>query len=834
MGIILRLNKGSELTFAEVDGNFQSLFYSASLIGTELTFYYPSSSLSQSVDLSNLPGFSGSAIYNGNTFVGDGIGTFYFTGSAIQSITTTGSNGVLIDLAGGGGGGGSGIFQQSASSDVYYTTYSLQVTGSTIQQSPFTTIGDNITASDDGTGGGVDKYAVVVSESVWHYTDNVGVPTSKAWKTDLDGSYFNNFDQNTDTAEILRFIAGLLSSSAPAASPNTKYYDALNGTRYASTEGTAPAGVVPQSITDPYVVYLNGKGFADTGDTIFSGISTIYNSSGMYWNYRSVAGGSTTISSSNDTELFGLGDQGDTFYVSGSQSWSFADNAAKTETANSSSEDLLSRTGEGTSDGLTIGYIGTIDPLIPAQYQDGKFVSTYQANLYNGGISFTNYTESVGWYTVSSSVAVASGSSNYSDFKEDHKEIFYANTTQLDSLIPTNTRAIGYFGTASLTATSRSLSGAPYLRTATYTASGSITGVFDPLFADSTTCARFTESDPLVTLGGNAYGTYVLSTNGGTIQTANVVYDSTGTTVRATSTVPYETDLIKLTGSLTFNAGTSGADNINQTGLGTTSFSFLTKARNRNSSEATLRTDSFDYHKAGTFNQTLASGSMAYYGRAQGYDGGSLTGTSEAFSGESYRLQITDNALTGSYSDGDAFVTTYVVNNLGAKDLQVKPGYLVYPEGTYGYWITDPSPSQLYKYYARGFQRNSATGATSMTINVGATLNAWESTSDGVAVALLYNSSGIDVYNPPRIYDPTQLTSNLISGSMANDNVKNPFSIPIALYGNTGGSLNGTTYTVPLRSADGMVLDGTYQDFIVIIRYKGDPTPVSSISITYS
>ena len=121
-----------------------------------------------------------------------------------------------------------------------------------------------------------------------------------------------------------------------------------------------------------------------------------------------------------------------------------------------------------------------------------------------------------------------------------------------------------------------------------------------------------------------------------------------------------------------------------------------------------------------------------------------------------------------------------------------------------------------------------------MTINVGTSLIPWESTSNGVAVAILYNSSGIDVYNPPRIYDPSQLTSNLISGSMVNDDFKNPFTIPIALYGNTGGSTNGTTYTVPLRSADGMILDGTYQDFIVIIRYKGDPTPVSSINITYS
>ena len=39
MAIVLRQIKGSELTFAEVDGNFQSMFYSASLQGSVLDFY---------------------------------------------------------------------------------------------------------------------------------------------------------------------------------------------------------------------------------------------------------------------------------------------------------------------------------------------------------------------------------------------------------------------------------------------------------------------------------------------------------------------------------------------------------------------------------------------------------------------------------------------------------------------------------------------------------------------------------------------------------------------------------------------------------------------------
>ena len=65
---------------------------------------------------------------------------------------------------------------------------------------------------------------MVVSQSAWAYNHNVGVPTSNAWGSNLPGSYFNNFTNNTDVSEVLRFIAGLLSASAPDASPNTKTY----------------------------------------------------------------------------------------------------------------------------------------------------------------------------------------------------------------------------------------------------------------------------------------------------------------------------------------------------------------------------------------------------------------------------------------------------------------------------------------------------------------------------------------------------------------------------------------------------------------------------------
>ena len=51
------------------------------------------------------------------------------------------------------------------------------------------------------------------------------------------------------------------------------------------------------------------------------------------------------------------------------------------------------------------------------------------------------------------------------------------------------------------------------------------------------------------------------------------------------------------------------------------------------------------------------------------------------------RIQLTDGILAFT---GTTWDTTFGLYNLGAKDLQVKPGYLVKPGGTYGYWLTNP------------------------------------------------------------------------------------------------------------------------------------------------
>ena len=126
-----------------------------------------------------------------------------------------------------------------------------------------------------------------------------------------------------------------------------------------------------------------------------------------------------------------------------------------------------------------------------------------------------------------------------------------------------------------------------------------------------------------------------------------------------------------------------------------------------------------------------------------------------------------------------------------------------------------------------------------MTLNVGKVLESWNGGSNGVSVALLFKSSTTNgastSFTTARIYDPTATTSNVILNNITNNNITNPFGESIDLYGNDGGSLNSTTYSIPLRNADGMFLNSGDNSLYVIVRYRGSSfTPITSINLTFS
>ena len=843
MGIILRQNKGSELTFAEVDGNFQSLYYSSSLSGTDLQFFFASSSVTHSIDLTNVPGFTGVTIESGSTLIGNGFQTLNFLGDGIASITDAGNNQVNINIEGGSGGSGTGIFQLLGATDIYFATSSLQVTGSTIQDSQYTTIGVTQNPNNDGTGGSIAKYGMMFSQSVWHYTDNVGYPTSKAWQTDLDGSVFNNYDQNTDTAEILRFIATQLSASSPDTSPNGRYYANTSEVKLNTGTTTEPGAYVPQNSTDPILTYLQGKGWAQAGQTIFPSISTFYNNPNYNIKYNSVAAGSTTSPSSSfdpSFQLFNLGLVSSSFTTSGSLRRSFSDNSSQTITSAVENQFTLVQTPPpfGTTSGQTIGAIPTVGGL-PIKYQDGKFNNVFQNDLYNGGISFTTK-ESTGYYWLSSSIGVQSGSSNYTTFYEQDEQIFYTDIVNGDF---TQLTSFGNEISASLGLTSRSLSGAPYVSTADWKEGIELYSLFSPMYSANSIFSRIIETDPLVTLNNPTSNVFQGSTAGATVQTSNFIFGSGGTPVRTVGTVPIQGDQVKLSASVAFNSLGTGNTNINQSSI--TPLTFTTTAQGRNFTGVlnNFHINTYEYFKPGTFGTNILSGSMAYYGRSQGYDGGSLTGTSgntiftEQLTGEDYRIIINDKLLTGSYASGDKPTTStdvlYVQDPL---ELQVKPGYIVTPGESYGYWLPSNPSANTYQYYARAWQRDLSSGASDVTASFGAALNTWDSSADGISVAFLFSGSGAQAYTNPRIFDPATTVGNALQIGITNNNFTNPFSDPIDLYACKTGTVRGsgvnTSYEFPLLNGNGMTLDQSTQDFIVIIRYKGDPVPVEDIDIT--
>lgn len=673
--------------------------------------------------------------------------------------------------------------------------------------------------------------AVTASSAISSSNINVGVPSSNAWQNSLNGSYFNNFTAQTNVSEILRFVAGLLSASAPDAAPNTKTLSSISKTSANNGTGTI-AGYVPQGYSAADVTYIVGKGFASAGSLLYTGL-TVYNNSAYANTYTSVAAGTTSVSSSVDAQLFGLGtianaNTPSTFYVSGTINWAYEAASTGGITATSQSENLLSLSSFTTANGLTVGKIPTANAaVIPAAYQDGKFASIFSSGLYTGSLSVTSVSSS-GYYHISASIKIASGSSAYNTVNTSVERFFWAPTATINSNLPTQTITVTNKTSGSLTATSGSLSGAPYLRTATWYVGSQINGIFNPLYAATTVASlTATSTNSLVTLTAASNSGSSATINGSAqISTADVIFDSTGNTRRATGTVPFETDLAKLSGSLSFNAGVAGLTNIQAlfaSGLNPSTFSVTSTGVNRSNS-STTDTQTYPYHDAGSYGQPTSSGSMAYFGFPTNT---TQTATSETFKDEANRITLDDNILTFA---GTAFVSS---STLPTKELQVKPGYLVASGGSRRYWY--PSGyGDTFQYYVRKFQRT--TSIASFTLSVGQTLVPWDdtSTTNGVSVAIVFESAvnGQNGLTQTRLFDPYYSTAykNDIAANTAGSN---PFGSTISYYG-INNNVVGNTYTVEISNANKVFMNGSsYDQFYVIIRYKGEPaSAVTQLSVS--
>jgi len=754
------------------------------------------------------------------------------------------------------------------------------------------------------------------SSSTGIITNNItnGYPTSNAWQTSLEGSYFNNFTNETHVSEILRFIAGAMSHSLDVAdaAPNTKYWNTvstshtdgsetsksslLNGVLGSTYENArlsnswTGSAFIDLSETGSYREvqdYLEHKGWvqsSDRGDSsndvgtnpfhgsyatrIPSSNITTQGTFGTFTNTITAnAGGSTDVSSNSN--YFGLGtltSGGATAYsVRVIASQSFSDNYSDStpdasSTYHTSSFVDYTQSSFGTSNGLILSKIVTSQPaVIPSAYQDGDFNSVagpISGRKYTGGATTAAAISASGYYKLHD-IVVGLKTGSQSDFiykdGSDGTTRFYLYTGGLTTDITTGNPTVAVTSSLSRTsfsATSRSLSGAPYLLTTSYGHDfvSEVSKSFDPAFGYGTSVmVNSNPTDTWDNIGSTSLSnTTTTVSNSGVSSTGatNYVIDRTRTTKRSSGDDPQIQDIAVASSSFTFSLD-SNSDNVgqNRTSNNTLNYSLTFRATGRNwkNSSVTDTTPAESFYDATLFGQSSDSGSLAIYSRAQGYDPTSVNSTTEGFDGEDFRIVLADNvtAFNGAYFTTDSFQTNDEGDAvLGDYDLQVKPGYLVDPGGDYGYWFKENFGSGTYKYYIRRFQKSSG-NKTSMTVNLNnKTLVNWNSTSDGIACAIIFKSGtsagGNTSISTARLFDPSDTTSNLIESGITTDNHKNPFSSNIDLYGNTGGSVSSNTYTIPMRNSDGMFLDSTDEELYVVVRYKGDPSPIQSITLGYS
>lgn len=666
---------------------------------------------------------------------------------------------------------------------------------------------------------------------------NVGIPSNDyPWGESLIGSYFSTWNSDTNVSDILRFFAGAFSSSYPIPSPNTKYISGITTTNINTGSTISINGRIPNNSTNFYINYLQPLGWATVGSTIFSGYT--FKNGVNYAVYSSVSSGTTIVSSSLGTNAFNLGllNNGNInpIYLSGSLTLTFASSSIGMVNYSETNNRLQTQNSENSTTSVNTPIAVKIIPsanssLIPPVYQDG-FFSNFTGSTLNNSISLSSISSS-GIYTIIDYIGIKSGSSNYKFFTGSTITQYY--TPLIDGNF---TQSITSLGSQIFEGTfvSRSLSGVPYLTSgSTYRYNVTSSGAFNPLYYNGTIS---TVNLPTNELGLVTPNTKTSVISSGQIQTANTIKSSDYSTFRSTGTYPYETDVIVFD----LNIGATGTgSNVSSSGSTFSSFTVNTSTYNRAGSPSTVGSQTINVHTAGTFGQPASSGSLLYYGRPQGFSTSSLTFSlvpnTEQFLDETYRLSLENNILywSGSYVSSLSYLPT--------SSLQVKPGYLVNPGGQHRYWY--PSGfGTTFKYYVRHFKSTAVVNSLKLTLTGNTTLVGWDdiSTSNSIAIALIFESGNRNVYSRCRLFDVSNLSQNLIQPNVSptdiSSNGTNPFGENIDLYGNsgTGASNSSGVIIFPTRAADGADLDSNVSskdELYVFVRYYGSPTPLTSIKI---
>ena len=783
------------------------------------------------------------------------------TASNIPESTDGGDKLVVIDITTGqlaytssAAGGGSGVFvdQGDFANTGDDNEKSIYITGSVLQPSP-----DTAPTEIRGASSTNNNYALVVSQSAYFSNHNVGHPNNLAWQSNLAGSIFNNYDANTDVAEILRTFAGLISASNSdlVASPTalaTKYtgYNSEADAGLPSDSSTFDNVFLPVGFTEANAAYLNLKGFnGGAGTSMFSEVAASNRRTGVtngnYGVRIDLLGGGSA-----DAE-FDAGSNSDNFTVFAKVTQSFSDTQSEDDpsptsnTFNTQSRFEFTLTPGaagvvvqgGPSNTIDLETIATGNPtVIPPQFKkaNGANIPLQTSLRYKAsGEDFTDISSS-GYYKYQGILAgVATGSTQteaeviFGSLQSPGSQTnvntsIFQSPLQISDITDTAATFVTKFASSSFT--SRSLSGAPYLNAATYTTEVTASNVFKPLYRANATVGSAAISSTSLTFAGDTTQTATIQSDGD-VGTANTIYD--GDTARSINDNPGIDDTVRLAEQYSFGASDANETNIQEgSSYSDSTFTYTATIKDfANNSEPNA--DNINYHTAGAFGQPLASGSLAYFISDDGGAGGA-TATSETFKGEVYRRTISDSTTLTTAFDSSSRLT------LGdGGDLQVKPGFLVNPEhnGTdvsnagAGYWYpTDNFNQAHYKWFLREVDTGASSNKSELVLDFSPDSSAdfvtWDTTTNNkISIGVIFQAQNSDIFDAVK-------GNATYGGSLNNQSTgnNNPFSDNVDVIGDFSTFTNSSgTLTLGLNNAIGQTINASNPKIWILIRYKGAP-----------
>jgi len=816
-------------------------------------------------------------------------GKFYFTGSY-----------------GGGGGGGGGIFVNQGT--YYNTDNTIEITGSTLRGAPSGDKTRTEVASAVNS-----RYALLVSESAYFTNHNVGHPNSLQWQTGLAGSIFNNYNATTDVAEIIRALVGIVSASnaslvaSPKPNANKWASSAAEGEDAPTTDATSTWNTVfvPSTAIGPSLIapirYLQTKGFNSTaGKKLFDQVTTVY---------QAITNGYGIRIDSDPATYFDAGNASAGVRVFAIATQSFSDTqtvTTPTTTSTFTTRSLVVVTSTTDTAPLRVRNRASGTPsVIPPAWQEAYYADLpiITARKYHptkadfGSVATTAAAiSSSGYYRyhgikagfASSSAATIGQVIGKSLASLSDQTTFFITPLTTSDVVSIQSQTVafdrgdGAFDFTALTATSRSLSGAPYLNNAAWlnTKQFWYKGLFRPLYyavaSSVSTLVEVSASSTIVNLSASGDWQWKLS-NGLIVAGSPAIYTTAGTTttVPAIGNPPYQVSTASLGTGIVIGIGPlnnnrtsyTGATNVVEQYPSTTTWTYQPRYRTWNSLGSWTNTAAvtINFHTAGTFRQPASSGSLAVWISSNGQT--NLTGEgllSTRFRDETRRKSIygnsVSNAMTSTWNSGSRL-------RLGDNgDLQYKPGasnygWLVNPQhgagstsvntnGGYGYWYPTGSYNIThYKWALHKFDFDLSEGSSRSSLVLTtfgdssfSDLVSWDTTTNNkYSIGVIFSKQVAG--GTPNIYDVsgTGTFSPNLDNQTANTAGINPFNETVNIKKGWDSRSTGTsTITLGLSAAAGQEIvnpsgGNNYSDVYVLIRYKGAPSnTLQQITLTAS